>query len=137
LRTPAERRLRGAVTFSVVCMLALLGSSFLMNRMNDVEGGILFEMSLSLAVVVAAVFSFWYLLSVLLERRPVMSDPHAKWVWVWTAAIWITLVTLAVANREPQSFASATQLSAGWFVGVSGLLVLPWSLLPRRRGSTR
>jgi hypothetical protein len=118
-------------------MLALLGSPFLMNRMNDVEGGFLFEMSLSLAVAVAAVFSFWYLLSVLLEHRPVMRYPPAKWVWVWTTAIWVTLVLLAVVNLGARSFASGTLLSAGWLVGVSGALVLPWSLLPRRRGSTQ
>ena len=121
--------------FSVVSLAALLFAARMLSVSPQDSNQVSFFMAVVCAMAAAGVFAFWYLLAVLLERRPALRDPAGRWVWVWALVFWLTMVSLGFVSRGSSSFGAALLVGAGWMVALSGVLVLPFSVLGRRKSS--
>ena len=121
--------------FSTITMLALLIGARLLSVAPSDSDQLLFFMTLVGVLGAACVFAFWYLLAVLLERRPAFRDPAGRWVLIWALAFWLTMMSLGLLNRGSSSFGSALLVGSGWMVAVSGFIGLPFAMMGRRKSS--
>jgi hypothetical protein len=132
VRTPAERRLRGAFAFSLVVALALGLDFFLLSRPSGRTSGPLAVLTVWLAL--AAVLSVWTLVGSLLSVRPAWRHALGRCVWLWT------FVYCAAAAYLGLGLSIVTAPVASWLRYALALLavlvgapVLVWSLVPPRR----
>lgn len=134
MSAPSDRRLWGAVTFSLVVVAALLFAAVMLpSPAPDDMSGLLLP-GVTAALAVAAVFSVWVLLAALLGERPVWRHPVARWVWVWTLGYCLALGAAALTHRTNDSMSSVLLYACGLlalFSGAPGLLIA--ALPPRVR----
>ena len=132
LTTPAERRLRGALSFSGIVTPAVIILSVLLRRpvTNPDKAMVLgwFSLALSLASVLAT----WTLLAALVDRRPVWTDRLARRAWVWAAFSCLTLGVLGWVGRGSATLGAALLYGVGMSAVGAGLIGLTISALPHR-----
>jgi len=133
--SPQDRRLRGAVIFSVVCLIAV----FLVSRAFDVRlAPDQFEKATAMTVpalglALGSVYACWLLISALLERRPALRDRQGRWLWGWTLVFTAVLVVLGLMNSVSQTIGQVVLYASGLLVGLIGTVGLLVSALPRWR----
>jgi energy-converting hydrogenase Eha subunit A len=141
VRLAKDQRLRTAIIFSLLCLVAvLLGSNALDVRLDpsDQSEG-LAMMVVALGLALSSVMASVLLVAALLERRPVFSDRRGRWLWVWTLVFCAACVTLGLINRSTQTMGQGVLYGSGLLVALIGVLGLAISSIPRwkRRASGR
>lgn len=141
MSTPTDVRLRTAVQFSVVCLVAVvLGSRAFDVRLGPYEGERALTMLVpALGLGLTSVAAIWLLVAALLERRPAWGDRQGRWLWAWTLIFWLVFIVLGLMNSASKTIGQGVMYASGLLVGLIGLAGLVISALPRwsRRGAGR
>ena len=137
--TRTDSRLRTAVVFSVLCLVAaFLGARALDVRLGPNDGDKALAMMVpALGLALTSVAASWLLVAALLERRPAWGDRQGRWLWAWALVYWLAFVTLGLMNSASQTVGQTVSYTSGLLVGFIGLVGLVISALPRwKRGAT-
>ena len=118
MRAPSERRLWGALAFSLVVIPGLVGVSVLASRPSQHNVGPVAALTVGLALAVT--LAVWTLVASLLTVRPALKHPLGRWVWIWTFACCAVLAYVGLAHP--------TTTMESWLLYACGLLALFWGL---------
>ena len=135
-----ERRLRTAVVFSVVCLIAVyLGSRAFDVRVRPEEHDKALTMMVpALGLTVASVYATWLLVAELLERRPALHSRQGRLLWAWTLVFCTALFTLGSASSASQTIGQSLMYASGLLTATVGAVGLLISAIPHRGpGATR
>ncbi len=130
-RSPSEVRLRTALQFSALFVGGLLVASRVLTSGRDSgRAMVLFFVAVFLAL--GSVFAYWTLLAALAERRPALSDPVGRWVWVWAFFLWVAVGWGGWSVHTGTSIGAVMMVGAAEIILLSGAIGLTFTIFGRR-----
>jgi hypothetical protein len=130
---PKERRLRTALVFSPLCLVAVFWASRAFDvHLSPDEGALALTMIVpALGLALMSVMASWLLVAELMERRPVFGDRQGRWLWLWTLVFSGTLLVLGVAGSASQTVGRTLLYASGLLAALIGGVGLVISAIPR------
>lgn len=133
LVSPAERRLRGALSTSLVLMPAAFLGSILLRRPIHNDGIALAAFILSLFLAAGSVAATWGLVAALIEHRPAWHPMRVRLIWLWALVACLALALAGWLGKDSNTYGGVTLYAAGMMCLASGGVGLSVALVPRRR----
>lgn len=132
MRSPSERRLRGALAFSFVVMPTTAVAAVFLARTVPDKANAFALVSATSALSVTTMFAIVVLVAALQSLRPVWSSRLGTWAWSWTLACCGVMAAIGLSHPSNQSLASLLFYATGMLSLLLGLPGLVLAAIPPR-----